>query len=307
LDLLGVHFVEGFFDGSGDQVVSLLFDEAEWVGQLSFFSAWESFQGAVLGHKVLSILNVETLGVVDSTVVLDDGGNLAAILLEELGSPVANCAEALDDEGAILDSLGKLNLVAEVLVACKLADGVVDTETSGLVTTVDTALSDILTSAAALSVDVCLTLNILVGVLDPGHDLFVGSHVWAETVDSSANETLLDELHGVLAGHTLKLALREFTRVDLDASLTAAEWNISDSEFESHERSKGLNLLKIDVVGVSCAAFAWKLVSGVLSSVAGDGLKLSVVSTEGDVESDNCLASLNQVKILWVDASLCGS
>ena len=43
-----------------------------------------------------------------------------------------------------------------------------------------------------------------------------------------------------------------------------------------------------------------------LSSVAGHSLKLSVVSAERDVESDNCLASLNQVKIFWVDAGLGG-
>lgn len=44
--------------------------------------------------------------------------------------------------------------------------------------------------------------------------------------------------------------------------------------------------------------------SGVLSSVASDSLKLSAVSAERDVESDNCLTGLDQVKILWVDAGL---
>ena len=43
---------------------------------------------------------------------------------------------------------------------------------------------------------------------------------------------------------------------------------------------------------------------GVLSSVASDGLELAVVSAERDVESNNGLAGLNQVKIFWVDASL---
>ena len=43
-----------------------------------------------------------------------------------------------------------------------------------------------------------------------------------------------------------------------------------------------------------------------LSSVAGDGFEFAVVSAEWDVESDNCLAGLNQVKIFWVNASLGG-
>lgn len=43
-----------------------------------------------------------------------------------------------------------------------------------------------------------------------------------------------------------------------------------------------------------------------LSSVAGDSFEFAVVSAEWDVESDNCLAGLNQIKIFWVDAGLGG-
>jgi hypothetical protein len=60
------------------------------------------------------------------------------------------------------------------------------------------------------------------------------------------------------------------------------------------------------VVRVSGATFARKFVGGVLSSVAGNSLKLAVVSAEGDVESDDSLAGLDQVKIFWVNASLGG-
>jgi len=45
-------------------------------------------------------------------------------------------------------------------------------------------------------------------------------------------------------------------------------------------------------------------VGGVLSSVASHGFELAVVSAERDVEANNGLASLNQIKIFWVDASL---
>jgi hypothetical protein len=58
------------------------------------------------------------------------------------------------------------------------------------------------------------------------------------------------------------------------------------------------------VVGVSGATFAWEFVSRVLGSIAGDGLKLAVVSAKRDVKSDNGLAGLNEVKIFWVDSCL---
>ena len=54
---------------------------------------------------------------------------------------------------------------------------------------------------------------------------------------------------------------------------------------------------------VTSATFDGKLVGGMLSSVAGNGLKGAVVSAEGDVESDDGLASLDQVKVLLINAS----
>lgn len=205
---------------------------------------------------VFALLNINTSWIVDGTVVFNDSGDLATILFEEFSSPVADGTETLYEECSVFDTLGQLNLIAEVLIASQFTNCVVDTETSGLVTAVNTTLSDELTGAATFGVDVLFTLDVHVGVLNPGHDLFVGSHVGSEAVDCGSDETLLDEFHGVLASDTLKLALRELTRVDLDATLAATEWNISDSEFEGHERSKSLNFLKIDVIGVSCATFA---------------------------------------------------
>ena len=44
-----------------------------------------------------------------------------------------------------------------------------------------------------------------------------------------------------------------------------------------------------------------------LLPVASDGLKFAVVSAEGDVESDDSIASLDELQVLFGDASLCGS
>jgi hypothetical protein len=165
-------------------------------------------------------------------------------------------------------------------------------------------LSNKLTSAASLGVDVLFTFYVHISVFDPGHNLFVGAHVGSETINSSANKAFLNEFHGVFTGDTLKLTLREQARVDFNSTLAATKWHVCDSEFESHQRSKSFNLLKIDVVGVSSATLAGELVSRMLGSIAGDGLEFAVVSAKRYVESDNCLAGLNEVKIFWVDSSL---
>ena len=189
----------------------------------------------MLDHVLLHILNIETVGVVDGGVVLDDSGDLAAVLLDELGSPVAHSAEALHDEGLACDAGGETAALSEGLGVEHLAHGVVDTETGGLGTTSDTTLRDKFASAAALSIDISLTLHIDVGVLDPGHGLLVGSHIGAEAINLSTNEALLDELHSVLAGCSLNLSLRVLSWVKLDSTLGSSERHISDGQLEGHE------------------------------------------------------------------------
>ena len=61
---------------------------------------------AILHEVVLCIIDIDTIGVVDCRVVLDDSSNLAAILLNEFASPVADCTESLDFVGLVSDSFG---------------------------------------------------------------------------------------------------------------------------------------------------------------------------------------------------------
>lgn len=47
---------------------------------------------------VLDSVNVEAIGVVASRVVLNNANNFGAFLLKEFGGPVADSAEALNDD-----------------------------------------------------------------------------------------------------------------------------------------------------------------------------------------------------------------
>ena len=293
-----------FFSGSGDHAVSGLEEELLGVGADGLSSIGVGGEGSVLDHEGLDLLDVETGGVVNGGVVLNDSGDLTTILLDELGGPVADGTETLDDEGLVLDSEVEVATIDKGLGVEELTDGVVDTETSRFGSSGNTTLGDEFTSATSFGVDIGLTLDVHVGVLDPGHDLLVGSHVGSEAINLGTDKALLDELHGVLTGDSLDLVLRVLSGVNLDSTFSSTEGNISDGKLEGHQGSESLDLLKIDVIGVTSATFDGELVSGVLGSVAGDGLEGAIISTEWDVESYDSLASLNEVEVLLTDASL---
>ena len=100
----------------------------------------------------------------------------------------------MNDESLIFDAESKIGAVAERLNAQKLTDCVVGSKTGGLGTSTDTTLRDEFASAAALSIDILLTLDVHVGVFDPGHNLLIGAHIGAKAINLSADEILLDKL-----------------------------------------------------------------------------------------------------------------
>jgi len=249
-------------------------------------------------------LDIETLRVVNSRVVLTDSGDNTTFLLQELGSPVSDSTESLNDESLVLASKSESDLIAERFSVKEFLNGVENTESSRFSTSLNTTLLDVLSSAASFRVDILFTSNLLVGILNPGHNLFVGSHIGSKAIDGGTDEVLFDELHSVLTGYTFEFSAGESLGVNLDSTLGTTERNISDGELEGHEGSKSLNFLEINVRRVSGTTFNGKFMGGVLGSVAGDNVERSIVSTERDVESNHRLASLDEVEVLVRDTGL---
>jgi hypothetical protein len=106
---------------------------------------------------------------------------------------------------------------------------VIQTEAGGFSAAVDTTLTGKLTGTAALGVDISLTVHVDVGILDPGHNLFVGAHVGTEAIDLGSNETFLCEFHSVATGDYLNFADRVLGGVERHATLSTTEWNISNA------------------------------------------------------------------------------
>jgi len=115
LDGLSVSHMEGFLSGGRNHAVSLLCKELLGVLADGLSGVRVADEGAVLGHVILDFLDVQTGGVVDGRVVLNDSGDLATILLDKLRGPIADGTESLDNEGLVLDSEVKTASIDESL------------------------------------------------------------------------------------------------------------------------------------------------------------------------------------------------
>jgi len=130
------------------------------------------------------MINIKTICVVDGGISLNDGSDFTTVLFEELSSPISDISESLDRKSFTFNSKRFISaLIDERLSIEEFSDAVVDTKTSGLSSTGNTSLGDIFSSAASQMVNVGFTPDLLIGILDPRHNLLVGSHVWTEAID----------------------------------------------------------------------------------------------------------------------------
>ena len=177
-----------------------------------------------------------------------------------MGCPEADCTKSLDNESLVFYSRGEASLFGKCFLFKKSTDGIINTESSRLSSSLYTTLTNEFACAATFSVNVAFTPHNLVRVLNPGHNLLVCAHIWTKTVYLWSNEALLDKLHGVLSCYAFKFSLGVLQWIDFDSSLCTTEWNVSNCKLESHETCQSFHLLQIDVVSVSCASFHRKLV-----------------------------------------------
>lgn len=103
----GIVFMDRLLLGSWDENVTLLLHERLRIDNFNFFGMAVVGKGAVSEHLGSDIVDVEALRIVDCRVVFDNTHNDSAILLQEFGSPISNCAETLDNESLALYTLDR--------------------------------------------------------------------------------------------------------------------------------------------------------------------------------------------------------
>jgi len=105
--------------------------------------------------------------------------DFAFIFVDEPGGPKSYITKALNNKPLSFNSLWRIvYFIGESLSVKELSDSVINSQTCWLSSSLDAAMFNVFTSATAFVIDVFLWQNILIGVLDPGHDLFVSTHVW---------------------------------------------------------------------------------------------------------------------------------
>ena len=81
-----------------------------------------------------------------------------------------------------------------------------------------------------------------------------------------------------------------------DSSFTATEGDVASGAFPGHESSKSLDLVHVNVGGVSHATLSGESVVRVLSSVARKDLVGAVVHSHSEVRLDDRLAGEHEVE-----------
>jgi len=98
---IDITVMNGFLGGSGDETVAFLAHERLRIFNVLLGGTGETVKCAIRDHVILNSLNVETLRVVDGGVVLTDGGDDGSLLLQELGGPVSDGTETLDNKSLV--------------------------------------------------------------------------------------------------------------------------------------------------------------------------------------------------------------
>lgn len=194
---------------------------------------------------------------------------LIPIVLKKLGGPITDVSEALDNDCLAGNIAVETSQLLDFGVLQELTDTEVDTETSRFVASTDTTLRDGLSCDASCSIYV-LWVELTIGVHDPGHFPWAGSNVRRRHIDSWSDKVLLAQFHGISTGDALQLCRCKFLGVELDASFGATKGYIDDGTLEGHQSGQSLDLLQIDLVRETDAAFGWKAVARVLGTVTFD-------------------------------------
>lgn len=123
-------------------------------------------------------VNVYSVGIVDSRVVLYDADNLSSIFFEEFRGPVSYGAEALNNYGLTSNTFFfyKRSFDERILIK-QTPHAVVYTQAGRLGSAVYAALGDEFPCRTTFSIDVSLAVHVLVGIFNPCHSLLVGSEI----------------------------------------------------------------------------------------------------------------------------------
>lgn len=253
--------IDDLLDGRWNEDVALLEHQVLALVRLGIGIADD---GAVLVLVVLQQLGINTLWVVECSVVLNhtDAGGAGAGQIA--GGVQTDITEALHNEGLAApagsgacehatwlwkclsdrESLGLLTNHAHVVgLVDEVLQTVEDAATGGRDASVNAALVDGLASDTSVRIDVQMTDGLGIGIGNPGHLTLASAHIGCGHINAGANETLLGQLKGEATRDLLQLMLRVLLGIDLQAGLGTTEGHINAGALEGHQSRKGFDFI----------------------------------------------------------------
>ena len=198
---------------------------------------------------------------------------------------IAYITETLYNDFLTSNTQSDISCLTKIIIIQHFVEHIVNSQSCGLSSSTNTTLSFEFACSSSHRIDLLLTIEVEISIGDPSHDLFVSTHVWTEHIGLWSNEAFLGKLHGIFPSDSLNFTLRILRRVKSYTSFGTAEWDVSDSQLEGHERGKCHGLLEGHVGGVSRTTFNWHVMMFVLSPITSESLYLSIVSSNRNLET----------------------
>ena len=110
-NLVGISCMKRFLNSSWDHAVSFFQEERVWIAGSILSGFWIAGKRSMLDQVLLHILNIKTIWVMDSGVILNDSSDLSSVSLNEFRCPVSDSTETLDNECLVFDSDRKIDFV----------------------------------------------------------------------------------------------------------------------------------------------------------------------------------------------------
>lgn len=126
---------------------------------------------------------VDSIRVVDASIVLCDTDQPGAFLGEVFAGPVSHVSEALDDQRFALETHWDLEVLSNGLVVEELFGAGEDSQTSRFRSAADAELVEVFSSGNSIGVDVLVAVESLVSGLHPTHLSLASTHIRSRHID----------------------------------------------------------------------------------------------------------------------------
>lgn len=140
LKLVGIVFVNRFLNSTRYEEIAFLLKEKIGIINFSLNSLGVSLESSIVEHVSFGIIDINTIGVINSRVILYDGNNLTSVLLEEVGSVIADISKTLNNNVLSCDSFGESSSFAETSDVEKISSTVINSKSSGFSSSLNTTL-----------------------------------------------------------------------------------------------------------------------------------------------------------------------